>query len=262
MDLQNQIDTFTRLGLTVNQTKIFISLLQSEPSTVTQIAKATSLAREVVYRNIPKLEKNGLITKMIAAPCEYKAISISLATRILLEKRNKETVEVKAKVAQLVDQMQKRDKEENKIEPHLIAVSGKEHLISFTKKQVLTTKTSLDTMILNSKYSFWWENNFPLFRKLLAKNVKIRIILASCKEVVCDKNMERLERNPNFRVKHIRDEIQVGVGIIDDIDILINTLPNNIFRPSFYWSNNPGIIALGKNYFEKYWNSKETINKK
>ncbi|XHH09039.1 MAG: TrmB family transcriptional regulator [Candidatus Bathyarchaeia archaeon] len=262
MDLQNQIETLTQLGLTVNQAKIFIMLVRSEPSTVTQIAKATNLAREVVYKNIPKLEKNGLITKVIAAPCEYKAISINLASKILLEKRNKETFEVKTKVAELVSQMQKRNSEESKIEPHLIAVTGKEHLTSFAKKQVLTTKKSLETMILYSKYSFWLDTNFSLFRKLLARNVKIRIILASCTEVIHDKNIELLEKNPNFKIRYIPDPIQVGVGIIDDRDTLINTLPNNIFRPSFYWSNNPGVIALSKNYFEKFWNLTESTPKK
>jgi sugar-specific transcriptional regulator TrmB len=89
MDFQEQVETLTRLGLTINQSKIFIALAQSKPATVTQIAKSANLAREVVYRTLPKLERTGLVSKVISFPTEFKAISIDLATRILLEKRAK-----------------------------------------------------------------------------------------------------------------------------------------------------------------------------
>ncbi len=261
MDFQDQVETLTRLGLTINQSKIFIALVQSNLSTVAQIAKSANLAREVVYRTLPKLEKTGLITKTISFPTEFKAISIDLATRILLEKRANETYEVKAKATELVTQMKNRAGEENRKEPQVISVSGKEYLSIFTKRQVLTTKISLDTMIINPKFSFWWENYSPLFKGLLAKNVKIRVIIACSEDKIQGRNIEKFEKNPNFKIKFIPDQIQAGVGIIDNNDILINTLPNSVFKPSFYWSNDPGVIALCSTYFEKYWNSAE-INKK
>lgn len=235
MDFQEQVETLTRLGLTVNQSKIIIALVQSKPSTVTQIAKSANLAREVVYRTLPKLERTGLITKMISFPTEFKAVSIDIATKILLEKRAKETYEVKTKTTELVTQIRKKSGEESKADPQLISVSGKEYLLIFTKKQVLTTKKSLDTMIINPKFSFYWGNYSPLYKKLLAKNVKIRLIIAGSKEKILRKNIEEIEKNHNFQIKFIQDQIQAGVGIIDNKDILINTLPNSTFKASFYW---------------------------
>ncbi len=257
IDFKEQVETLTRLGLTVNQSKILIALVQLKPSTVTQIAKSANLAREVVYRTLPKLERMGLITKMISFPTEFKAVSIDLATRILLEKRAKETYEVKTRVTELVTQIRKKSGE-IKEEPQLISVSGKEYLLILTKRHVVKTKFSIDTMIVNPKFSFYWRNYSPIYKKLLAKNVKIRLIIAGCKEENQGINIEEFKRVENFNIKFIPDKIQTGVGIIDKEHILINTLPNSLFNASFYWSNDPGVLALCSTYFEKYWNSAES----
>jgi sugar-specific transcriptional regulator TrmB len=256
IDFQEQVETLNRLGLTVNQSKIFIALVQSKPSTVAQIAKSANLVREVVYRTLPKLERTGLITKMISFPTEFKAVSIDLATRILLEKRAKETSEVKTKATELVTQIRKKsgDIEE---EPQLISVSGKEHLLILTKRHLLKTKLSIDTIIVNPKFSFFWGNYSPIYKKLLAKKVKIRLIIAGCKDNQ-GRNIEEFKRAENFKIKFIPNKIQAGVGIIDNEQILINTLPNSLFKASFYWSNDPGVLALCSTYFEKYWNSAES----
>jgi hypothetical protein len=82
--------------------------------------------------------------------------------------------------------------------------------------------------------------------------VLVRVIIACGNERSCDKNLEEIKGYPNFSVKYLSDPIQTLVGIIDNRDILINTTPG---KASIYWSNDPGVIALCKIYFEKYWNS-------
>lgn len=254
MAFQDQVETLTRLGLTVNQSKVIIALFQSKQSTVTQIAKSANLAREVVYRNMSKLQKIGLITKIISFPTEFEAIPVDLAVSLLLNKRAQETREINARTTELVEKMKNMSREERKREHQVVAISGRDHLAKFSRGRVLETQISLDTMIRSSRFSRWWENFHLMFGKLLAKNVQIRIIVAGSKKTMHGKNLEQLEKHPNFRIKFIPDEITTGIGIIDNKDALINTLAGGfVSQASFYWSNDPGVITLCSAYFEKYW---------
>lgn len=257
MDIQEQIETLNKLGLTINQSKIFIALVQSNLSTVKRIAKSANVPPEVIYRSIPKLQEMGLITKTISFPIEFKAISVDSATRILLKRRNREMNELKTKTNEFVAQMKNRHEIENKKEPQVILICGREHLKTFSKQHLLSTQTSLDTMIIKTKFSIWWTNSQPILKKLLDRNVKIRVIIASStkNEQIPDKNLEQIKKYQNFTIKLIPDKVEAGIGIIDNKDILINTLPNSVFpKASFYWSNDPGVIALCATYFEKFWN--------
>lgn len=204
----------------------------------------------------------GLITKTISFPSEFKAFPIDMSVKILLERKTKEAHEIKTRADELVAQIKNKSVEENKKEPQLISIFGKEHLAIFSRKKVLSTRISLDTMIRKSVCQGWWEDFHPILKKLLAKNVKIRVIIAYSSERVNLKNLEDFEKNKNFRIKFIPEKIKAGIGIIDNKDTLINTLPGGVFtKASFYWSNDPGVVDLSSTYFEKYWNSTE-INQK
>ncbi len=253
MEFQNQVQALTGLGITNNQAKIYLALVGSKSSTVTQIAKSANIAREVVYRTVPRLQELGLIIKTISSPIEYEATPIDLAIKMLYEQKIKEALETKARADELIGQIKNKVEEKSAKKPQLISLSGKDRLISFTKRQMLSIQKSLDTMIVKTVFPRWWENYRPLFEAFLEKNVRIRVIVACCQEKVYAKEIERLEKNKNFKIKFIPDQIEVGMGIIDNLDALINTLPGNMVKSSFYWSNDPGVIALCNTYFEKYW---------
>ncbi len=254
MDSQNQIAVLTRLGLTVNQAKLFIALVQMEPSTVTQIAKTAGLAREVVYRTMPSLQRMGLIAKTITFPLKFYAIPVETAIRILLERKVKETHEVRTKAIELVKQMKPKLDLETKTERQLVSIIGKERLIIFSKRQMLTSKSSVDTMVPYTRIYTWLPTFSPILKKLLAKKVKIRLIVASSQEKIEHSDLDLFKDSPYFKVKFIPDRLQTIVGVIDNKDTLINT---SVGKPSVYWSNDTGIISLSNTYFEKCWASPE-----
>src|SRR3990170_2406255 len=94
---QDQVEFLTHLGLTINQAKIYLALVQSRPCTANQISKSANLASEVVYRTMPKLQKMGLVERTVAVPTVFLAIPIKLAISILLAQRKQENADVEAK---------------------------------------------------------------------------------------------------------------------------------------------------------------------
>ncbi len=51
-----------RIGLGKNETDIYLSLLESGPGTVSDIARQTGLHRPIVYKHLPSLKEQGLVT--------------------------------------------------------------------------------------------------------------------------------------------------------------------------------------------------------
>ncbi|XHH09812.1 MAG: TrmB family transcriptional regulator [Candidatus Bathyarchaeia archaeon] len=250
----NQIDVFTQLGLTVNQAKIYLALAQLEPSTVAQIAKATNLAREVVYRAIPALQKTGIISKTITYPIKFKAVSAEMAVKILLEKRSIETKEVKAKAADLVKQIKSRSDLESNLDTQMLSIVGKERFAIFAKKQMLTAKETMDTMVVYSRLNVWLEKSNAVLKKLMSKNVRVRLLVVCSEGAVKNKELQAFKKQANFTIKFVPDFHQTVVGVIDNKDCIINT---SVGKSSVYWSNDSGIIFLCKTYFEKCWNMNE-----
>lgn len=255
MHSQSNIELLTRLGLTINQAKIYIACTQYSSSTVNQISKATKIASEVVYRTIPKLQRVGLVEKIIKMPVEFQATPIDVGVSILLEQRIKETAELQAKTIELLRNIKSRQKKEEPKDHKIVFMSGEKRLGKFAQEQLLATQLSWDAITTVNKFSLWMRVFPPLYKKLLAKNVKIRLVIAGSERETYDKKLEELRKNDNFKIKFIPEQIPACVGIIDDKDTLINPSPKVSFsKASFYWSNDPAIIALCTTYFEKYWN--------
>lgn len=57
----SQAELLTRLGLSKNESKIYLSLIQSGPATVSNISKNTGIHRPIIYKHLPELQDRGLV---------------------------------------------------------------------------------------------------------------------------------------------------------------------------------------------------------
>jgi sugar-specific transcriptional regulator TrmB len=82
-------------GLTVNQAKIYWSIVHSGATCVSRIAESTYLHRQDIYKTLPKLEKMGLIARRIDSPLIIEAVPVQKALNNLVSterKRKKESL--------------------------------------------------------------------------------------------------------------------------------------------------------------------------
>jgi sugar-specific transcriptional regulator TrmB len=79
----------TNFGFTVNQAKVYLSIVNSGSTHVGKISKETMLHRQDIYKILPKLEKMGLITKTIDKPFRIKAVSVERALDNLISRERK-----------------------------------------------------------------------------------------------------------------------------------------------------------------------------
>ena len=254
MELKRQIELLTQLGLATNQAKIYLACANYKSSTVKQIAQSTNLANEVVYRTMPKLQKMGLVSKTLAFPTEYQATPVESAITTLLEQRRKESIQVQKKAKELLRHMAKRKTGKHNEENRIVLIPEKERQIQFTKDRIRTARKSIHVIGMEQKFYAWINAYQEVIKELLDKNINVRFIFAGTEERVDEQTLIGIPKDSDFKTKYITYKIPTGLTLIDDKEVLIDTMPESGFaHRAVYWSNDPGIVAPCEAYFEKYW---------
>jgi sugar-specific transcriptional regulator TrmB len=254
VDLKNQIELLTQLGLTTNQAKIYLACANYKASTVKQISQSANLATEVVYRTIPKVQRMSLVEKTVAFPAEFQATPINTAIATLLEQRRKENSEVQKKAKELLRYMAKRKKGKHIEDFKIVLIPEKDRQIQFTEKKMKNIQRSLHAIGMGQKFSTWIHTYHDLVEELLAKKIEVRFVFAGTEKRSDSQILKDMQKDGNFKIKFISDKIRTCLMIADDREVLIDTSPDSGFAHTpVYWSNDPGIIAPCKTYFQKYW---------
>ena len=93
---------FTQLGLTIRQAEVFIAISKLGQANVKTIAKTAQTDRAEIYRTVPKLQKLGIVKKIITTPISFKAIPLAEALSILLEQSVQKHKEIRVKAEQFL----------------------------------------------------------------------------------------------------------------------------------------------------------------
>ena len=92
---EETVQTLVNLELTVLQAKVYLALVKLGTSTGRTTAKAAKVASQDVYRVLTELQEKGLVEKIIAKPNKYRPIPLKDGLSMLLQRRNKQTAELK-----------------------------------------------------------------------------------------------------------------------------------------------------------------------
>ncbi|MCZ2856768.1 MAG: hypothetical protein O2U62_06710, partial [Candidatus Bathyarchaeota archaeon] len=70
---EKNVEILTDFGLTGNQAKVYLAAARLRLASVGQISKVSKVRREDVYRILPKLEKMGLVERLLGKPTKIRA---------------------------------------------------------------------------------------------------------------------------------------------------------------------------------------------
>jgi len=172
------VQTLVNLGLTVLQAKVYIALAKLGTSTGRTTAKEAEVASQDVYRVLSELQEKCLVEKIISKPNKYRPIQIEEGLTILLQRRNKQTVEIKNMMTEICKNFSSTDKSEDDNEKYqFVLVTQKETIANKLTKAVETAQTNIDLMNDSREAMIMHEKIHELMDKALKKGVKIRTIL-------------------------------------------------------------------------------------
>ena len=94
VSLNNNAEILSDFGLTHNQAKVYTAIAKLRLASVSQVSKVSKVRREDIYRIMPKLEKMGLIEKILGKPTKIRATPVEEALPLLI-KREQDTANKK-----------------------------------------------------------------------------------------------------------------------------------------------------------------------
>lgn len=261
-DLVVKLESF---GFTVNQAKVYLSIVQSGKTRVGKISKGTQLHRQDIYKLLPKLEKMGLITKTIDKPFMIEAIPIDKALETLIskerEKSNDRISHLENNLKEMINSIQKQPEIKEEVRFSLLttdeAIRNRGRL-SFKKLKreflLVTNLEHIQTPTMHFRNSL---------QSIAQSKAKTRLIVVTKEDD--DATKQAIEKIApfagQFTAKSINKTTCKNYQIIDNKEIWIATQQKTeTGHPCMLWTNDQNIIDVYKENFKKAWNqAKATI---
>ena len=260
MAFQNQVETLTKLGLTSNQAKIYLTLASTQWCTVKTITKISRVPRQEIYKILFNLKTLGLVEKSLTRPTKFMAIPLMDGISFLLQRKTEEISEVILTTKKIFEGLKKSRKktiqEEN---PHFVLVPKKEAVIKRRRKQIEAAQTSIDAIVTFNRLRRGAFTFHEVTKKALKRGVKIRVITEKPEnENAISEIIQDFMKNPSFKLRYILNSPLAVVTIYDRKEMLVTTSAlADLGESPALWSNNPSILAMAKGCFETLW---ETAN--
>lgn len=246
---EKTIESLVKLGLTVSQAKVYLTLATSGPCTGKASANSTHIATNDVYRILNELLEKGLVEKVIAKPTRYKATQINDGLSILLEGKKEEYIEAEMQVKVLNELIELKNQEiTHQEESQFIITSEVKNLMKMHDRLGQTSKQSIDFVLpLKATESL---RDYPQYLERATKRkVKIRAIVIENDF----KKRSQVTENRFFEVRTFKDIKQsFGMHIFDNQEVTMSISEKPM--PSL-WTNNAHIVRIARVYFEDMWNS-------
>ncbi len=249
------------LGLTLLEAKVYLALVEAGQASAKTISKLSKVYQPDIYRIAPKLEKAGLIEKIISNPTEYRAKPIDEAIAMLIQSKNQQITLLKNKTKKILEKYE--EKNQKKISPE-----EKTDLILIPEGRRNIHK--IGTAISQSQKSFISIGTHEIFRKAkyldeqiwieaIKRGVKFRFILDKPKNsILIPKFTGVCTRKDYFEVRYVNFEPPATVILIDGKEGFVRT-ERNIESPVL-WISNPCIIEMINQYLEAMWEKAKEYN--
>lgn len=260
--VMDPLDSLMAYGLTLNQAKIYITMVKSKADTVKAIAKLSKIPVESVYRGMPALEELHLVERILTTPVKYKAIPPQQAIELLKARDKKERFALYSQTDYLIEELTNNTSvnQSQNLENDTVIIASYEAL---TRKLGLAINNMTQTFqgITNVKnYRFSLMHNSEFFENSLRRGVKCHhVIYLPSNEYSTSLGDNHLIKNGCWKRKFV-SEIPVELAIIDKKELFMS-LSNPLLgkKHRAVHTTNPCLLTLAMNYFDSLWTTAEQI---
>jgi len=253
----SEIQALVDLGLTLVQARVYLALVKSGPSKTAAISKISKVAQPDVYSTLSKLQRLGLVEKIIETPLKYRAVPMNEGISLLLETKTRQYEKVRAE-AKILLSTAKTEKPniEKQMEPSQFVLIPSRTVIERIRAAIEKAQLSIDLVLSWKSFSRGIVSTFAESMDIAwAKNMKIRFIIEKPLESKTAKQLLQFCRaKPFCQLRFIPHYPKTIFGLYDKKEVFIiadskTDLPGS---PAL-WSNNPSLIDLVQDHFEILW---------
>jgi len=256
---QNEcIQTLMDLGLTLLQARVYLALCKAGNATVKIISKATQVARQDIYRIMPRLQELGLVEQILAAPTIYKATPIKQGCHLLFQNNVQKHLKLQKKTMELIKKLDKSDykttpqKEQKK---EMSISQSKALLWKWIRERNNTTQKTIDLMIPFNVLKLTLFDHAEDYKRAIKKGVKIRVITEKSEnDNAIQKTLQNIEQKSLFAIRYLSQPVPVETRINDGKEVGLSlAMTHNVGVPVL-WSTYPQLVKITEAYFETLWN--------
>ncbi|MFA5365046.1 MAG: helix-turn-helix domain-containing protein [Candidatus Bathyarchaeia archaeon] len=245
----------TNLGLTPSEAKVFLVLSHLGLATAKNIATASGIAREQVYRIIPQLKELGLIEEVIGRPTMYNPVNLKDAISFLVNRRLAKTDELREKadnfLQKTLDKPKIRFEEEKQ---QFVLIPEKEAYLRRIKNSHINAKRSIDIITTRNRLPLAIFSFADEAKEALRKGVKLRIITESFDQKTLYSVTEGLNVPEPLKVKFIRAFPPAVILIYDKKEVIfVTSATSDLLESPALWSINPSLVSIFIDFFEMVW---------
>jgi sugar-specific transcriptional regulator TrmB len=259
--LEEDANKLSNFGFTYNQAKIYAAIARLHAASVGNISRTAKVRREHVYRTLPKLEKMGLIERVLGTPEKIKAIPVENAFSILIKKQQEEAEKkistLNAEATAFLEHLKQRDwtsaPQEN--ESQFSLVSEKDAIMSKTAALIGKAKKEIDIAASRRKLAKFMFFFSDLLKKSMKKGVHINLLTEMPQE---DDTLprfieEQISPGKSLELKYA-SELPTHYLIADNKEMAVDTSTEADFAESpCLCTNNSSLLALTQKSFTDAW---------
>jgi sugar-specific transcriptional regulator TrmB len=258
--LEENAEILSDFGLTVNQAKVYIVTAQLGLASVSQVAKFSQVRREDVYRILPKLEKMGLVERLLGKPIKLRALPVEEAFHFLIEREQEIANE------RMSTLMAKRDAFLKHFRPfgmepnegvHFAIISGREGILTKELALIKRAKNAISIVTSGEKLVQLFHNFGESLRKAMNKGVAIRIILNVTEHD--DSILQTMKEYESVRIPinlKYTDQRSTHYIIVDYNQAIVATSTAATLRETAcLWTDDNSFVGLLQKSFEGLWHA-------
>jgi HTH-type transcriptional regulator, sugar sensing transcriptional regulator len=252
------IQTLTHLGLTDSQGKVYLALAKLGRGTAKKVSDITHIDRADTYRVMSRLQRIGLVKRIVSTPTTFAVTTPHDSLHLLLENKINETNEVKIKTKELIQKINAYHKEgfEQAETQRFIVLDSKETIIENTKKAIRKMKKSIDIIVSLTMA----QKAIGIYAEDLAKAIgrgkTVRLILEA--QSVADplpNSIKMFFINYPLKPLIVIKNTNQRFIIVDNKEIFFLTSNNETTESTALWTDNLALLATLTDYFETTWNT-------
>jgi len=254
------------LGLTGNQARAYVALVHFKVAPVREIARLSKIRREEIYRMMPRLERLGLVEKILGKPIRYKSVPPKEAISLLFERQResakRKTAELAEKRKHLLGKLKyggaKRTVDEKG--PSFILISDRKQATRKIATMIRNAKKSIDiaTPRYGLQLGYAYEDTF---REAVKKGVRARILLEIVElDGLTVKTLRDAESSGDaIELRHV-DNLTSHIVIVDGAEVIVGTflIPTEEKHVDL-WTNSPAYVGVMNAFFNRVWQDSTDI---
>jgi sugar-specific transcriptional regulator TrmB len=259
--LEEDANMLIAFGFTFNQAKVYAAITRLHAASVGSISRMAKVRREHVYRTLPKLEKMGLVERLLGTPEKIEAIPVEDAFAILIKKQQyeaeKKVSTLKAEAKTFLDHLKQRDwtNTASEGESQFSLVTEKDAIMSKIAALIGNSKTQVAIAASRRKLAKFLFFFSDVLKKATKKGVRIHLLTEMPHEGDTLPRLieEYISPGTSLELRY-STELVAHYIIGDRNETLIETSTEADFAesPSLY-ANNRSLLALMQKSFVETW---------